>query len=266
LEWKDDTQDKIYKDKYIKDENVLKSPLILLAIFVIISIMSQEFDLEFELESVVPRLEGLRSLIVYDSQYVVRSLIFYHIVPYFSPKKLFIAVYSDTMMRRIHRTYKSIPDENVASLLDNANIIKVGMHENTPFGNLYMFIDIRSDWWDELVEVLEKFNESSLLLFHGFSLLPLVYGDDAWRYMMTIFDALPDEITFINKVSSSLYNEEMKRFMERFNDVVIRIRREDDFLSLGGVHWIGVEQSIAFDVRPGYARYKIGEDGRLARI
>jgi len=228
--------------------------------------MAEEFDLEFEIENVIPRLEGLRNLIVYDSQYVVRSLIFYHIVPYFSSRKLFIAVYSDTMMRRIYRTYRSISDKNVAALLGNANIIKVGMHESTPFGNLYMFIDIRSEWWNELVEVLEKFDESSLLLFHGFSLLPLVYGDEAWRYMMTIFDALPDEITFINKVSSSLYSEEMKRFMERFNDVVIRIRREDDFLSLGGVHWIGVEQSIAFDVRPGYARYRIREDGRLTKI
>jgi len=229
--------------------------------------MSQDFDLDFDLEGVIPKLEGLRTLIVYDSQYVVRSMIFHHILPHFSSKNLFLAVYSDTMMRRIHRTYKSIQDRRITALLDNASIIKVGMHENTPFGKLYVFIDIRSDWWDELMEVIEKFDgPSSLLLFHGFSLLPLVYGDEAWKHMMMIFDALPDELTFINKVSSSLYNQEIQRFMERFNDVVIRIRREDDFLTPGGVHWIGVEQSIAFDVRPGYAGYRIGADGKLSKI
>ena len=229
--------------------------------------MSQDFDLDFDLENVIPKLEGLRTLIVYDSQYVVRSLIFHHILPHFSSKNLFITVYSDTMMRRLHRTYKSIQDRKISALLDKVSIIKVGMHEGSPFGKLHVFIDIRSDWWDELVKVMEKLEgSSSLILFHGFSLLPLVYGDDAWKHMMMIFDALPEDTTFINKVSSPIYDDEIKRFMERFNDVVIRIRREDDFLTPGGVHWIGVEQSIAFDIRPGYAGYRIGVDGKLSKI
>lgn len=56
---------------------------------------------DFAIEDTIPRLESLRTLIVYDSQYVVRALIFGHIVPHFSSKDLFIAVYSDTMMRRL---------------------------------------------------------------------------------------------------------------------------------------------------------------------
>jgi len=216
-------------------------------------IMSHDSD--FAIEEIIPKLENLRTLIVYDSQYVVRALIFGHIVPQFSSKDLFIAVYSDTMMRRLAKTYESLPDDEARKLIGNASIIKVGMHESVPFGNLYTLIDIRSEWWEELIEVLERLG-NSLLLFHGFSLLPLIYGE-AWKYMMEIFDALPDDVTFVNKISSSLYKGETKQFMERFHDVVIGIRWEEEFFPMGRTYWIGVEQSIIFDIKPGYARYKI---------
>jgi hypothetical protein len=101
-----------------------------------------------------------------------------------------------------------------------------------------------------------------LLLFHGFSLLPLIYGSEAWKYMMGIFDALPDDVTFVNKISSSLYKDETKQFMKRFHDVVIGIRREEEFFPMGRTYWIGVEQSIIFDIKPGYARYKISGGSR----
>jgi|Deesub1362A_J573_1020465.scaffolds.fasta_scaffold00483_8 hypothetical protein len=52
--------------------------------------------------------------------------------------------------------------------------------------------------------------------------------------------------------------------MERFHDVVIRIKREEDFL-VGNTYWIGVDQSITFDITPGYARYRI-ENGELVRV
>ena len=220
-------------------------------------------DFELEIEAVIPKLEGLRSLIVYDSQYVMRILLFRRILPQFSSKKLYIAVYTDSMMRRLHITYQSLP-EDISALLRKANVIKVGMHDEVPFGRLYAFMDVRSDWFGEFVSVLDGLESSSMLIFHGFSLLPLVYGEKAWEHIMEIIDALPNEITFVNKVSSSLYGDEMKRFMERFHDVVIRVRREEDFL-VGNTYWIGVDQSITFDVTPGYARYRI-ENGELVRV
>lgn len=74
----------------------------------------------------IPKLDKLRSLIVYDSQYVMRSLLFRQILPHFSSKRLFIAVYTDSMIRRLHITYQSLPAD-ISSLLDRARLIKVGM-------------------------------------------------------------------------------------------------------------------------------------------
>ncbi len=215
---------------------------------------------EFDLDDVVSRLEGLRTLIVYDSKYVVRTLIFGKIIPQHADKRLFIAVYSDSMMRRLGKTYESIPDERIKRILDDAAIIKVGLNENVPFGKLHAYVNIHSEWWDDLIDELYKLGDS-FLLFHGFSLLPIVYGNEAWKYLMDIFDALPDEITFVNKISSSLYDENVKRFMERFHDVILAVKREEDFFPVGRTYWIGVEQSIIFDIKPGYARYKlVGEN------
>ena len=213
-------------------------------------------DHEFDLDDVVSKLEGLRTLIVYDSKYVVRTLIFGKIIPQYADKRLFIAVYSDSMMRRLGKTYESIPDERIKRILDEAAIIKVGLNENVPFGKLHAYVNIHSEWWDDLIDELYKLGDS-FLLFHGFSLLPIVYGNEAWKYLMDIFDALPDEITFVNKISSSLYDENVKRFMERFHDVILAVRREEDFFPVGKTYWIGVEQSIIFDIKPGYARYKL---------
>ena len=215
---------------------------------------------EFDLDDVVSKLEGLRTLIVYDSKYVVRTLIFGKIIPQYADKRLFIAVYSDSMMRRLGKTYESIPDERIKRILDEAAIIKIGLNENVPFGKLHAYVNIHSEWWDDLIDELYKLGDS-FLLFHGFSLLPIVYGNEAWKYLMDIFDALPDEITFVNKISSSLYDENVKRFMERFHDVILAVRREEDFFPVGRTYWIGVEQSIIFDIKPGYARYKlVGEN------
>ena len=217
-------------------------------------------DHEFDLDDVVSKLEGLRTLIVYDSKYVVRTLIFGKIIPQYADKRLFIAVYSDSMMRRLGKTYESIPDERIKRILDEAAIIKVGLNENIPFGKLHAYVNIHSEWWDDLIDELYKLGDS-FLLFHGFSLLPIIYGNEAWKYLMDIFDALPDEITFVNKISSSLYDENVKRFMERFHDVILAVRREEDFFPVGKTYWIGVEQSIIFDIKPGYARYKlVGEN------
>lgn len=218
--------------------------------------VSYESDLDFNLEAIIPKLEKLRTLIVYDSRYVVRSLIFGHIVPSFSSKDVYIAVYSDTMMRRLGKTYESLPDGTAKKLLSEANIVKVGQNHRIPFGKLHSFIDIHSEWWEEFADVLSELDDV-LLIFHGFSLLPMVYGDEAWKFLMDIFDSLPDDVTFVNKISSSLYEKETKQFFERFHDVVIRIRWESELFPIGRTYWIGVEQSIIFDIKPGYARYKI---------
>jgi len=226
---------------------------------------SHDLDIDFTIEEVIPKLEGLRTLIVYDSQYIVRGLIFNHIIPHFSSKDISIAVYSDTMMRRLAKTYEFLPDENIKRFLDNAKIIKIGHNRKTPFGKLHTFIDINSEWWKDLSMTLSNLGDS-LLLFHGFSLLPIIHGYEVWRYFMRIFDSLPDDITFVNKISSTLYEGETKKFMERFHDVIIGIKWEGEFSPVSGAYWIGVEQSIIFDVKPGYARYRISGEGDIVKV
>jgi len=39
---------------------------------------------------------------------------------------------------------------------------------------------VRSDWFGEFIRALDELESASLLIFHGFSLLPMVYGEKAW--------------------------------------------------------------------------------------
>jgi len=208
----------------------------------------------------------LRTLIIYNSPYAARSLLFYHIIPQFSSKNIFIAVYSDTMYRRLEKTYESISKTSpqIAKLLDKAKIIKIGTKDRVSFGELYEFINLDLTWHRRFVDVVKRLHDDDVIIFHGFSIIPLMYGMKAMMDMLKVLDMMPEGITLINKCSEKLYDEAVNKLMERFYDVVLKVERsEGEFLGFEETYTIGVDQSIVMDIKPGFARFKIGEDGRL---
>ncbi len=210
----------------------------------------------FDIESV--KLEGLRTLIIYDSPYAARSLIFYHILPRFESKNLFIAVFSDTMYRRLEKTYESIAktSQEIAKVLENAKIIKIGLKEKVSFGKLYKLIN--PDLWSKgLADVVKNLGKDDILIFHGFSIIPAIYGQKAIMNLLRILDLMPEDVTLISKLPR-IYEESMINLLERFYDVVINIERSGE-----ETYIIGVSQSIIMDIKPGFGWFRIGEDGKL---
>lgn len=222
----------------------------------------ENFDLD-----VVPRLEGLRVKILYDSPYALRSLLFYHIIPHFSSKNILIAVYSDTMLRRLEKTYESIArtSPEIAEILEKTRILKIGSESPASFGRLQHALPIDSDWLKTFMQILGKLTERDLILFYGFSLLPRMYGESALKHILRMFESVPDGPTIISKSRRGIYEERINMFINMLYDVIIDIKKIED-VGLEEFYKIGISQSIVMDVMPGYARFRIDRAGRLVEV
>ena len=222
--------------------------------------MAEKFDLKQ-----LSRLEGLRTKLVYDSHVVMRGLLFYHILPAFSSKNLFIAVFSDTMHRRLEKTYEAIAKKSpeIAELLDKANVIKIGVRKETAFGGLHEFITRESLWLGRLLGIVEELSVNDTLILYGFSLIPMMYGTESISSVVQLFDSLPAELTLLVECPEESYGEEIVKLTEVLYDVVLRIERCDE-PGFEDAYSIGVEKSIV-DMA-GYGRFKVGVDGGLVEL
>ncbi len=216
---------------------------------------------------VVSKFENLRVKIVYDSPYALRSLLFYHIIPHFSPKNIIIAVYSDTMQRRLEKTYESIArtSPEIAEILEKSRIIKIGNDTSTSFGKLQHSIPMDSDWFKTFMQILGGLTDRDLMLFHGFSLLPRIYGESSLKCILEMFESIPDGPTILSKSHRSIYDERTHMFINTLYDVVLSIEKIED-VGFEEFYKIGIFQSIVMDVRPGFSRFKIDGSGRLIEV
>ena len=221
-----------------------------------------------DLPKLVSSLEYLRTLIVYDSPYVARSLLFYHILPKFSSKNIFIAVYSDTMYRRLVKTYESIQkvSPKIAEILNNVEIIKVGTRGNVSFGNLYKLISGQT-WHKSLITITKNLNKDDVLILHGFSIIPHMHDRKGLIEVLKLLDSINEDVTVIGKCSENLYNMKTEKLFERFYDVILRIKRtEGEFLGFGETYMIGVEKSIVVNIKPEFGKFMVGEEGELVKV
>lgn len=220
----------------------------------------------FELHSLISKLDGLRTLFVYDSVYAIRTLLFNHIIPHFSSKNVYIAVYTETMYRRLERAYKSFIkiSPEVKEVFRDVKIIKIGLRERTAFGELYEFLS-ETTWYKRFLEIIREFGKRDVLILHGFSILPVIYGDKGLTDIIRLLDSANEDLTIIGKYADKLYSERVEALLERFYDVVIRIRRfEGNYLDIS--YSIDIDQSILADLIPGtFGRFKI-KDGEFVRV
>jgi len=216
----------------------------------------------------ISKLENLRTLIVYDSPYVLRSILFYDILPYFldKNKEIYIVIFTDTMERRLAKSYQSILKVNpeIAKLLEQVKIVKIGTKRSIYFEKLHAFISLNQDWWKLLKDIVKNMNDSDVVIFHGYSILPILLKDNI-HLMINVIDAMPDDITFICKVHDSIHQrEKMMRHMDILYDLLIRIKRED--LTFDDSYIIGIYESVILDIKPEMWRFKINKDGKLVKI
>jgi len=220
------------------------------------------------IKKLISNLENLRTLIVYDSPYVLRSILFYDIIPYFlnKNKEIYIVIFTDTMERRLAISYQSILKVNpeIAKLLEQIKIIKIGTKKTSYFGRLHAFITLNQDWWKLLRDIVKNMSDNDVVIFHGYSILPILLKDKM-HLMMNVIDAMPDDITFICKVHDSIHRrEKMMRHMDLLYDILIRIKKED--FTFEDTYIIGIYESVILDIKPEMWRFKIDRDGKLVRI
>ena len=216
------------------------------------------------IEDIVPKLEGLRTLIVYDSPVTARIIILRHILPYYLNKNIYLIIYSESMCRRARKAYESLikTHQETARLFDKVKIIKIGFNREVPFGELYQFINIEEPWCERLAEVVAELSSKDMIIFHGFSLVQLLYSRDWLVRNLKFFDHIPSDITVINKISKSSYKGWVEGVMRKLHDVVIRAEKsEKGLLDHEESYLIGVEESIAINIPLAFARFKLSETG-----
>ncbi len=172
------------------------------------------------------------------------------------------------MYRRLEKTYESISkaSPHLAELLNKTKIIKIGLKNRVSFGELYRLINPDLTWYKKFFKVVKEFDHDDAVIFYGFSIIPLMYGQRAMVDILKLFDSMSDNVTLISKYPEKLYDEAVSKLMERFYDVVMKVERTEEFFGFEETYTIGVDQSIVIDVKPGFARFKVGEDGRLIKV
>ncbi len=221
------------------------------------------------MKDIIPHLEGRRTKIEYDTVAPMISLLFFHIVPAFSHRRLFFVTYSDTICRRQSEIYRSIAkkSEEITSILDRSHIIKIGKSRDVSFGNLYAHIPMGEpeDELSELKDVLSRLDNRDMVIFEGLYIIPEIYGRNIVRHILDVFDSIPQKATVIVSCRNS-YEDAVTRLMDKLFDVIIKIKRAEKMLFEVDNYYIGVKDSIIPELKPGVSRYKISQDGYLVRM
>jgi len=216
------------------------------------------------LDDLIAKLDGLRTLVVYDSPVGIRNLLFFHIVPKFDNKNIYVAVYSESMCRRMKKSVESLIKlhPEIARKLEEVRVIKVGSKKEVPFGKLHQFIELNDKWCDELACVINTLDRDDLLIFHGFSIVQIMYERKWLIDKLNFFEKLPDDVTIVNKISREFYSGWVEGALKKLHDVVIRVEKSERGLIEGeDCYTIAVDQSIVADIAPKIARFRIGDRG-----
>ena len=221
------------------------------------------------MQEIIPHLEGRRTKIEYDTIAPMISLLFFHIVPSLSHRRLFFVVYSDTICRRQSEIYRSIAktSEEIASILDRSYIIKIAKSGHVSFGKLYAHIPTGNpdDELSELKDILSRLDNKDLIIFRGLYMIPEIYGKDVVKGILDVFDSIPQKATVIVSCRKS-YDDAVVRLMDKLFDIIIKIKRAEEMFIDGDNYYIGVKDSIIPELKPGMSRYKISHEGYLVKM
>jgi len=222
------------------------------------------------LEDLIPKLEGLRTRIVYDVQVAKDVLFFSHILPYFSSRRIFWIVYSETACRKLKNKYERFSKlhPEIAKILDYVYLVKIGYNDRVRFGKLYSFIreDKNFKWLNEFSNIFEEIRDKDLVTFSGFSIFVAINGRKALKNLICLADLLPENVTAIVSYQDGFYDDRLNTLVDKLYDVIIRVKKEEEFTGFGETTFlVGVEQSTVEDIQPGFARFKI-DNGKFVEL
>ncbi|AEA46216.1 hypothetical protein [Archaeoglobus veneficus] len=221
-----------------------------------------------EIEDVLIRkLEGLRTRVAYAALRPMVSFAFLHVIPYYASKKdFYVAVISEIMSRALNRFYHFVAksDSGLGEILDTAKIIKIGMKETVPFGELYDFIPWSGEETIEGEETFRNLKDDDFLVLFGIH-VPFPTP----RYltsMAMIYDVMPDELTFFVFVPTGVYTGFIEKRWHVYYDVILKIRRYNDFaFGEEDIFYIDVD-GIVPDLPAGSIKCKLGNGGTIELI
>ncbi|RLI74019.1 hypothetical protein DRO97_06440 [Archaeoglobales archaeon] len=229
------------------------------------------------LDLIIKKTENRRVMVKYDSSYPTLVLLYYHLLPVFKTKRISIICFSDTVCRRIKEAYESFSTKypEITEIMDKAKFVKIGTKKCSPIGKNkckeggeLLFLP----WGDtsEIILQLENFvkdlGADDVLFIYGSYVIPTFYGTSSLRHMLTFFESIPYDVTLISFCPSQILNESTYKIVERFYDIVLAIKKGEEFYFDDETYFIEVEESIILDVKPCYGKYKIGVDGRLEKV
>jgi hypothetical protein len=187
-----------------------------------------------KLEDVIPELENLRTRILYDSSTVKDLIIFQHILPhYFQKSDVYIVLYSEALYYKFKKRgeYLMFKDPNMAKILDDLRIIKIGIYEDCYFGELFDFIkqgDPEIEF-ESLKDVLSQLKDDDVLILYGSMayFMATLRKEEALKKLIEIYSILPDRITLFGfKSIHSLHENDP--LISEFYDVIIRVQKDEN--------------------------------------
>ena len=219
-------------------------------------------------ESLLPLLNGLRILIIYDNFYTLGSLCFYA-APYYLIKggDVYAVLYSEHVYRNAKKIYEYVSKNYpmFSEILNSINVVKIGVNDDISFGKPYRFINENDNWIDHLTELMENVNEEDLIVLFGFSLLVPIYKDDAPKFFLKMYNAIPEGVTVFCPYYKKTYENYPSDFIDLLHDVVFYIRRNEAFLDQE-VYTLEILQGLVGVLKPMSINFKIEKDFKLKRI
>ena len=207
-----------------------------------------------EVEELLEKLDGSRVRVVYDSPYAIRSFIFGHLMN----ESCCCVVYSDTMMRRLERTYSSLRRAGYPEL--NVRVVCIGSGKHA-FGRLERRISPEKPAKHILAEMLsclrKETSENSRILLFGFYLMKLLYSGVCVEYMKFLEKLECENYTLFDFWPADFCTGIEDHALRRAYDVVLEVKSCPEQFYGEDVYSISVADSVLFDVPPSQNFYRL---------
>jgi len=213
-------------------------------------------------------LEGLRSRILYDSSVVKDLFIFQHIIPSYSDRDVYLVLYSEALYHKFCRRaeYLMFTEPDMAKLLDNINVIKIGHTDEINFGKLYAFIEHSTPREEiaSLMETLKSLDRKSVLILYSSIayIMNMLDEKEALRLLLESYGILPRGVTLFGFKHLKTQTR-IDYYINDLYDVLITIRRDES--SFDYSTYVFEAECQLSDVCYRTGRLKV-ENGRLIQI
>jgi|GEM_PF-3375952 hypothetical protein len=216
------------------------------------------------IDEITSKFEGKRVRLLFDSWYPASIYLLNHYLPVFSSKRKIFVAFTDLIWRNFELLFEKIGG------YEDTYVIKIGHNDDIRFGELYEYIPLSNDAEsvsERLSEILEKLKIQDVVIFLGFYMGELFYGDSISNFnQLKVYSFLPEGITLLRFDETGFYKEVINHFIRRLHDLEVIIKREDELYSFGEeVYTFGISQTLFEELPSGYARVRV-ENGRLVEI